>query len=220
MQNIKIIILSLSLVSILMGCSLSKDATKDNFENVINTYYEKNCILITPHKQGRLVFPEKESIELLPSNNVLAKKQNRAKTKQFDALVSIGLLKVKERTKEKSGGIFKNTKTTVKIKEYSLTTKGTHAYYQDKGKKGFCVATKKVNEIIDFSEPSFEMMGGVTTSTINFIYSLSNMSDWADSPVIAEAFPYLAKKLEENKSQSIALFFMADGWVHQNEAKL
>jgi hypothetical protein len=220
MKNLKSIIVSVGLVTALAGCGSPKDASKDNFKNVINGYLDKNCILVSPRNNK---FPV--TIELLPPDNKWAEKRNPEKTKQYDALVSIGMLEVKDSTAQVSKGLYSlNEKITVPIKIYSLSVKGKEAFTKNTRRgffggtnQGFCVATYQVNEVSSFSEPSQAM--GYTISNVNYSFSPKDIKDWAANDNISKAFPRLAKSLEENQKKSATLVLMNDGWVHEKEMK-
>ncbi len=218
MKNLKSKIPLFGLIIFLLACSSPKDASKENFEKIINTYLDKSCILVSPtNSWGSGKIPV--MLELEPIKNKRNVEYNTAKIKKFEFFVGIGLLQVKDGTKKKQAWTFSDEYITVQTKEYSLTDKGKK-FYQEKGKNGFCAAKKKVSEISNFSEPSQAMMGlGYTISNVNFKVSPYEISGWANNQGIMEAFPYLADKLKENKSESTMLVLMNDGWVHKNEVK-
>ncbi len=216
MKNLKLITPLLGLIIFLAACSSSKDASKENFEKIINTYLDKSCVLVSPSNPlGRSGFPTMVVLE--PIIDKRTEQYNAGKIKQFEFFVGIGLLEVKDGTKKKPAWTFSDKYITVQTKEYSLTDKGKQ-FYQEKGKKGFCLAKKKVSEISNFSEPSQALMG-YTISNINYKVSPYEISDWANNQSIKGAFPYLGNILEENKSESTTLVLMNDGWVHESEAK-
>lgn len=173
--------------------------------------------MVSPYaRYGRLTFPEVHIVKLVTNETYTnPEKENANLTKQFNGLVSVGLLEVKDGTGEAYN---RNRKITVPTKEYILTSKGKDAYKEHR-KKGFCVATKKVSEIINFTEPSPAMMG-MTMSKVNYTFSPDDLTDWANNPAITEAFPRLARELEANQPGSDMLILMNDGWVHSSEAKL
>ena len=219
MKNLKSIIISVGLITILAGCGSPRDASKDNFKNVINEYLDKNCILISPRYNK---FPV--TVELLPTDNKWAAKKNPEKTQKYDALVSIGMLEVKDGSAQANKGMFSTEKITVPTKIYSLSEKGREAFVKNTRRvffggtnQGFCVATYQVNEIISFSDPS--QMMGYTVSNVNFSFSPKNIRKWAANENITKAFPRLGERLEENQEKSAALVLMNDGWIHENEMK-
>ena len=217
MKNLNSIIALTVALIFMAGCSSPKDASKDNFEKVINAYLEKNCIIVAPRKTS---FPV--TVDLLPKENKLAEKNNPETTKQYDALVKVGFLEEKDGSREKNQFRLGNVKITVPTKIYSLTKKGeqafkkiTHEGFFGGSNGGFCAAIYKVSEIRNFSEPSQAM--GYTISNVNFTIAAHNISDWAKNQGITEAFPRLAKALEANQSQTSILVLMNDGWVHEKE---
>jgi hypothetical protein len=160
-------------------------------------------------------------VELLPKEHKAAEEKNLKATKQYDALVSVGFLNVKDTSLEKDEYFYTGKKKiTVPIKTYSLTEKGKMVFQHIDRQSGFdddgfCAAIYQVNEIKNFSQPSQAM--GYTISNVNFTISPHDVSDWAKSPEIIEAFPLLAKKLEQNQLKSTTLFLMNDGWLHEKE---
>lgn len=219
MKNRKSALVFLVSAVALTGCSSSKDASKSNFEKVINGYFDRHCVMLSTRNSN---FPV--TIELLPSDNKWASKNNPEKTKQYDALAKVGLLDVKDgETKSTSYTIsLKNTLVPAKI--YSLTEKGKQNFVKSEGKgltgwsnQGFCVAKLKVDEITGFSDPA--QMMGYTVSNVNFSFSPTGVKDWAKNQEVTKAFPSLTGDLEENQQDSIALVLMNDGWVHERDMK-
>jgi hypothetical protein len=222
MRYIKPIFVTAGLLVVLTGCSSPKDASKDNFKNVLNGYYDRNCIMVSPRKTE---FPV--TIELQASNSEMAKKLNDGDTNQYEALVKVGLLEVKDGSAQVNdfysftpGG----SKKTVPTKTYSLSPKGKETFTKNTGKgilssteQGFCAANYQVGEISNFSEPSQSM--GYTISNVNYTVSPKNIKEWAKNEAVIQAYPRLAKQLEENKNESAALVLMNDGWVHEREMK-
>ena len=218
MKSLKLTIISVGLVIFLVGCSSPKDASKNNFKKVINAYLEKNCIRVSLWKSDFPVI-----VELLPDDN-LETILYPNKLKQYDALVSIGFLEAKDGTAEINKNMFSNKIITVQTKVYSLTEKGNQAFQQTTQKgffgganKGFCAGKYKINDVTNFSEPS--QSGGHTISNVDFSISPYKINDWANSQIIVDAFPQLAKKLEENQFRSTTLVLMNDGWIHNKEMK-
>lgn len=211
MKNLKSIISLAGFTIILSACSSPKDASKENFEKIINTYLAKNCILVSPSTAlGNGEFPV--MIEL-PTND----RRNPEKIKSFEVFVSIGFLEVKDGTIKRPLYAMSDENVTVPTKVYSLTIEGKKLY-QEEGTYGFCVATKKVTEINNYSKPSQEIMGQ-TVSNVSYKVSATKVNDWAKKKNFKEAFPNVASKLEETQSESTMLVLMNDGWVHENEAK-
>jgi hypothetical protein len=196
------------LVLALAGCWSKKDASKGNFENVINEYLERNSITISPLRTD---FPV--TIEL-PSKDSIGLEMEQENINQYEALVGIGFLEVKNESVEIQSNLFHEEKTTVPGKIYSLTEKGKQALDQT-NKRGFCVATYEVDEISNFSEPSETM--GYTVSHVNFTLSPHNILNWAKDENVVEAFPDLKELLEEHQSQSATLVLMNEGWIHAED---
>jgi hypothetical protein len=222
MRYIKPIFVTAGLLVVLTGCSSPKDASKDNFKNVLNGYYDRNCIMVAPRKTE---FPV--TVELQASNSEIAKKLNDGNTNQYEALVKVGLLEVKDGSAQVND--FDNFmpgvhKKTVPTKTYSLSPKGKEIFTKNTGKgilnsteQGFCAANYQVGEISNFSEPSQSM--GYTISNVNYTVSPKNVKEWAKNEAVVQAYPRLTKQLEENKNESAALVLMNDGWVHEREMK-
>ncbi|MBW1650382.1 MAG: hypothetical protein JRJ44_06860 [Deltaproteobacteria bacterium] len=112
---------------------------------------------------------------------------------------------------------------TVSTITYSLTDKGKQSFKQVTQRRlfgkwtaeGFYAATYKVDEIINFSEPS--QSNGYTISNVNFSVTPHKVADWTKNQAIIDAFPDLPKKLEENQRRSATLILMNNGWVHETE---
>lgn len=216
MKSLKLTIPLLGVIILLVACSSPKDASKENFENIINTYLDKSCILVSPKK----IWESGEypvMVELQPIVDKRTEEYNAETIKQFEFFVGIGFLEVKDGTKKRPARAFSDEYVTVTTKEYSLTDKGRQSY-QEEGKKGFCLAKKKVSEISNFSEPAQALMG-YTISNVNFKVSPYQISDWVNNQRFNQVFPHVARELEENQPKSTMLFLMSDGWVHKNEVK-
>ena len=219
MKHLKPICGFAGLTIILVGCSSPKDASLGNFKKVINGYFDRNCITVSPRNSK---FPV--TVELLPSDSKWAEKQNPEKTQQYDALVGIGILDVKDGSAEVKKSIFSAEKITVGTKTYSLSEKGKELLIKNTetnlfggSSQGFCVANYKVNEVSNFSEPSQAM--GYTISKVNYSISPKNVKEWASNEIIIKSFPRVVSKLEAGQEKSTTLVLMNDGWVHEKEMK-
>jgi hypothetical protein len=217
MNNLKPIFVSVGFAIALTGCSSPKEASKDNFRNVIDSYLDNSCIMVSP---GRSDFPV--TLELQPSDEKWAVTRNAEATKKYNALVGIGMLEVQDGSTQVRKNLYSEEIITVPTKTYSFSKKGEEAYRKNEGigffggpNQGFCVATYQVDEVSSFSEPSQAM--GYTLSNVNFSVSPTDVKDWATKEDIKNAFPRLAAQLEENQKRSTILVLMNDGWVHQDE---
>ena len=202
------IIVAIVLGLVLTGCWSKKEAGKGNFENVINEYLERNSITISPLRTDFPVTME------LPSKDSIGMEMEQENINQYEALVGIGFLEVKNERVEIQSNLLHEEIVTVPAKIYSLTEKGKQAL-DKKNQRGFCVATYQVDDISDFSEPSETM--GYTISHVNFTVSPHNIVDWVKDERVVETFPDLKELLEEHQSQSATLVLMNDGWIHAED---
>jgi hypothetical protein len=217
MKPAKSIFVSVGFAIALTGCGSPKEASKENFKDVISNYLDNSCIMVSPGRKG---FPI--TLELRPSDEKWAATRNIEITKRYDALVGIGMLEVEDGSTQVRKNLYNDEMITVPTKIYSFSKKGEEAYRKKEGRgflggprQGFCVATYKVNEVSSFSEPSQAM--GYTISNVNFSVSPKDIKDWATNESITKAFPRLAAELAENQKKSTILVLMNDGWVHESE---
>ncbi len=203
MKFFKLFIVSICLIFI-CSCSSPKDANKENFKEAINAFYTKNDIFIK-HKKSR--YPVTIKVD---SNKPFSRNLNKEDLKECDALVSVGFLDVeKGMIKEEDYSVFmtfgaKKKMRNVVTKTYTLTEKGKNALSEN----GFFIGKLRVKEIIRFTEP--KQLGEYTVLKVYFIIESYDLSDLAKNNNIINAFPYINKKVKENK-KSTKLFLMNDG---------
>lgn len=231
MRNLKSLITITIISTVLIGCESEspKDANKENFRNSLNRYFDNNCALISPSASfglgGRTSSNFPETINLLPEDNPQSESRNPKTTEEYDVLVDVGLLKVETGTVQvdKLSFIATDEKITLPTKTYSLTEAGQESFRELTSRrswgpsKGFCLATYKIDEISNFSEPS--QMMGLTISSVNYSFHPSNIKDWATNQSVASIFPNISKLLQEKQKASADLILMNDGWVHEKEMK-
>ena len=209
----------------LAGCGSAKDASKGNFEKIINAHHAKDCILVQAGGGlfgGGSEFPV--TVELEDGSHRNHVETNERRTKDYAALVKAGLLAEEEDVieRERSGRSGKKIEQ-VPTKQYTLTDTGKQ-YFQAKeaskagtrGKSpGFCVGHYKVDEIKRFTEPG--SIGPYTVSEVSYLYSPKGVPDWARDPSLQEAFPNLADRLQDGQNGTAALMLTNEGWVHEKD---
>ena len=198
--------------TILSGCSDPKKANESNFSKAIDAYFteEKACINaptggVKPAGQD----DKTTDFSLYVMEKPMFSFGNGAE--YIDALVTVGLLKMKTGTVSVEG--FGGKKDTA-VKIYELTDAGTKAFSKpDPEARGkFCYGTPQVDEVTQFTEPA--AMFGMTVSQVNFTYHIENQADWANSPVLQKAYPNLKKNVGKSLTGKATLLLTNNGWVH------
>lgn len=210
MSTILILLLTITFV----GCDSRKDASVSNFTNVLNDYYENNCLLISP---GDVNFP----VTIIEGEVNFGRKN----PEKYKALEDAGILESKEITVYENKDFLSKEKVEVPAKVYSMTDYGKDLFMESSLggtfsglNKGFRIAKYKVEEIKNFSEPSQAMAYNI--SKVNYSYSPVDIQEWAKNRNIEKAFPWLSRQLQNEQKTTAILILMNDGWVHQKEAQL
>lgn len=218
MKTLNLMTATLAII-LLTACSSPKEANKDNFKTALDAYYGNNCILVGPRQTD---FPV--TVQLLAIDNKNAKRENSDRTDEYEVFKSLGLLEVEDGTVVVNKNRFSNKKITVPTKVYSLTALGKKSYRSIQTKSffrdtetGFCAAKYKVNEIINFSEPTPSR--GYTISNVSFSIMPKKVRKWASDDSLLKQFPKLAEKLQDEQEETVVMVLMNDGWIHEKELK-
>ena len=98
----------------------------------------------------------------------------------------------------------KATAANVKV---DLTSK---ALFGDNGQRIFCYATPEVKNIENYTEGE---TSGYHVAEIKYSYEYTNVADWTNKSQIKEAFPEVAKALDDaDKTRTIQLVKTNKGW--------
>lgn len=184
----KIAVYGLTVISLLglQACNDPKAASENNFAKVIEARLKENpvCFELKGTK--------------LPSRNQIKGSgiYLQADMTELHALAELGLLGIKNvivKGEEKSvrrpfGSTEKYKLPDSVFEEYTLTESGKKHYAEYVSRGGwhanagdkvgkFCYAEKKLNEIVNWTEPA-DMMG-FTISEVTYKYSFDNVADWA-----------------------------------------
>lgn len=176
------------------ACNKRTDDT-GNLKSAINTYYDAHpeCLFPTEKK-----FP------------VQADTNNASETTQWDALVDGGLLT--RTTAEKSKLIV----LSKSVNNYDLSEKGRSAWKADAQQPGFgnfCYGKRVVQNVVS-STPSGSTQPGAT-STVNYTYIISNVTDWARAAEVQNAYPSIKAKLASASNAQSMLVLTTNGWQVQ-----
>lgn len=213
------IVLALTTAAILAGCNSAKDASKSNFQSVIDKAITKDCAYVGPNASiisNSQNYPQ--SVPLVQVGTFVsadeAKKQDQANLGPYEALVKAGLLVGKD---DQVPTLMSNGKT-VPGRTYSLTDEGKK-YLKDPNGTGlkFCAAKYKVDEVTQFTQPG-QSVGGTTLSEVQFTYSPVNVAPWANNPDLNAVYGTLAKQLAPHQQGQAQLGLMNDGWTAGNVA--
>ena len=196
---------------LLIACSDPKAASEKNFKISI----QKSLDAAYPMCYVKANFPA-----AIPASDPYRSKS------ELQALVSAGLLSVKEESREVSEKIFFSDKIRIKMvveMVYNLTEEGKKFYKADGEKDlygkpigGFCFGKATVKEIPEFTEPADA--GGVRSSRVTYTYQVSELPDWAKLPATIAVIPRLKKDVESEKTpiKSMAMLMLTNnGWTFQ-----
>ncbi len=200
-------------LTLVSGCSSSKDATNSNFEKAINKYLKNNCYLLPIKKLGlgKLKFPI--SIHMYSLYRV-EREERQALADKLDALVDIGFLILNERKKIVDLGMLGKKESMVKT--YNLTNEGRKNFSTSgRYENGFCAATFEVEEILNFTEPAER--SGYTVSNVKYTISPKEVSGWLEKSMLNRVFTEISNDLIENQNRSSTLVLTNNGWVDQSE---
>ena len=155
-----------ALLAALAGCGDPKAANKDNFRQALAAHFRDHCIFVTP-SVGLNAFPVSVS--------------EASETDRYDALVSAGLLTVKEQAVEHPGPLGIGT-VRDQSKTYDLTVQGK-TLFQDgaANERGFCAGHYQVDDVQGFTPPV--STGGGMSSSVTFDVT-PNLADWVKNPEV------------------------------------
>jgi hypothetical protein len=208
-MQIRNLAIGIATVALLSACGSSKDASKANFTKAIDAHYAADCVAIDFSMGTALYakFSDGRSYPVSVADAVNAGHPDKSLTAPFEALEKAGLLSSKPT--EVQAGLFGPKSPG---KEYSLTDAGTKALAKP-GRSAFCVGHRKVDEVVQFSEPNSGM--GQTVSEAKYTYTVVDVPAWAKDPAVQAAFPELVEVLTPKKEARIDLVLMNDGWDAQ-----
>lgn len=205
-KYLKFSLVTLVFIGTITGCgSSSKEASKENFINTLNSYHqEKGCIMAS--FMGDNDFSKGVTVKLRRSNDA----------EQHDALVDAGILQSQDGVTEEPD-FFGKEKLKIPTKTYTLSEEGKKIYQTKKSRlgssSGFCIAKYQVNNIINFSEPS--SVAGYTISNVIYSATAQDVVSWASNPIFQKAFPKIVDKLQGEQQQKATLVLMDNGWIHK-----
>jgi hypothetical protein len=174
-------------MALLAGCR-HNTVDKDAFKSALNGYY-----------RGRQVCLWDGSIKM-PAQ---ADTKDDSETKRFDALTDAGLL-TRMPTEKKRFLIGSKSVTN-----YDLSANGRNYWTAETAQPGygnFCLGTRKVDSILDYSPPD----ANATQYSVNFHYSVP-APEWAKNPEINTAFPQIGRDLAGNNATA-KLVRTDSGW--------
>ncbi|HCY39070.1 MAG TPA: hypothetical protein DHV02_04335 [Neisseriales bacterium] len=156
-------------------------------------------------------------------NSDYSPEQTKNKFVQLDSLTGAGLLtKSTESLVKYSGWGGKKTNGFYKYTIYTLTDAGkataakvetnsmSSAMFGDTGQRIFCYATPEVEKIENFTEADDS---GYHVAKVKYSYKYVDVADWINKAGVKEAFPVIAKTLDNpDKTAKINLFKTNNGW--------
>jgi len=202
-----IFIFGIALAILFSGCGDKKEASKENFQKVINSYYNKN-----DEKAVCFNIPRITSIDYLgiygdhygKFPDKVYKIDEEIYLKSYNSLTEVGLLSKKEAKVQKS----KKDKTLIDGFEYNLTNLGTKFYKN----KSFCVGKYKVIEITQFTPPT--NFGPITGSQVSFKKVAVDIPNWALELAKKESYKNFKNFVTNSEvKDSITLILTNDSWI-------
>lgn len=182
-------------IFILVGCSNSTDANKENFSKSVQDYLTQEMACL---KIGSRYLNKGLQSQYLDLNE----------------LVKIGLLK-KESLAPKSA-LTRRIDPTVR---YSLTEQGQKISKTNKGRIGsvtrLCYGDNELVGITNFTKPAD--MRGRTVSKVRYTYKVTNIADWAKTESVVQKFESLKEKLNSDNTPlkgKATLVLTNNGWIH------
>ncbi|MBM6549914.1 hypothetical protein [Marinomonas ostreistagni] len=214
MKKFTTLAVTAGLAVVMTGCSTTDSADKETFEYAINENLANDCLMLTTRDAN---FPVTVDVPQTDREQLIS--VNSTKIEQYDALVEAGLLQVQNEQREVMATLEQDAHT-VSAKTYSLTDKGqqslkaVHMQNAMGGvRKGFCVASYKVDEVLEFSEPTETM--GQTVSHVHYTMTPTGIQEWGRSPAVQAAFPNVASRLEATRRENATLVLSDEGWVDE-----
>lgn len=174
------------------GCSSKKAASNDNFKKAIGNYYNAHpeCVWSSPVK-----FP----VEADPNKG--------DQTTGYDALTDAGLLT--RTSAQKKVFIFGSKQ----VNDYDLSSKGRSVWAPDQSQPGygnFCFGHRDVTSIDNFTTSNDN--NGAQVANVGYHYTISGISDWAQSTEMKTAFPTIQADTSGGKVDKATLINTDNGW--------
>lgn len=156
-------------------------------------------------------------------NSDYSPEQTKNKFVQLDSLTGAGLLTKSTESlvtysvwgEKKANGFYKYTiytltdagkATAAKVETNSMSS----AMFGDTGQRIFCYATPEVEKIENYTEADDS---GYHVAKVKYSYKYVDVADWINKPGVKEAFPEIAKTLDnQDKTAKINLFKTNNGW--------
>jgi hypothetical protein len=176
----KSILLMLTVLVALGGCSNEKKPSPTNFTKAINQYLAK-------HGQACTFFAQTFPIDI----PVPELKNKYGTAPQMAALEKAGLVRGSDTTAVIRGMMGALGPSAPKpVRHYELTDQG-RKYFQTKpgafGQSGaFCYGHETVDSIVKWTEPA--AMGPYTQSEVTYTYRIADLAPWAKQSQVQQAF--------------------------------
>ncbi len=171
-------------IGILAGCGDQRAANKQSLEHALNRDYSVNADCLF---SKALPFPFEVSV----SDKLLAQTRSR-----LDALVEAGLL-----TREES------IRKDEVINRYSMTASGARV----QGHGRFCYGRRQVTSVEKFTPPV--NYDGMPLTKVEYHFVLKDSAGWAKQQEVRNAFPDVAKSLQQSPVDEATLVLTNNGWV-------
>ncbi len=204
----------LALVTGLVACSGSQDASKGNFEKAINQYYQDNdlCLAMAPldadnmQKYGLLDgvngrYGDK-TIKIIKKNSN-GDTVNRHALKQMAVLVDEKIYELDKDEKIPSSG-----KKDLQVAVYQLTSNGTKFFKETATGPRLCVGKQKVKKIDWFTEPT--TADGMIVSQV--VYERTYKLDKFADKLIKQGQDDLANYVADGQNGRSLLVLTNEGW--------
>lgn len=212
-------LIGVSSVFLLAGCGSRSDANNHNFSTALDHYLDDNgdlCLDVGP-------FPVDVSEDDLRVQNSAPS----GHAARMAALQRAGLLSsVDVSLGQLSFVDDRPTGHRMHVRRYDLTTAGRDAYRkivadevlasgkQEPERGDICYGKLSLDKVSGWDGPT--EVDGRKEASVHYSYQLDNVADWAKTPAVGQAFPFVANTLAGvgNAQLSTTVVLMGDkGWV-------
>jgi len=181
---------------ILAGCGSKQDANEKNFSAAISQYLDKKGELCLGVKKWPVDVTETDlSFQKIIPNGTAG---------QMAALAAVGLVSSTDIDVNQSGTFSSKMPGRIfKVKRYTLTDAGKR-FYREKEVEQFglsgmsrvmqgdiCYGKKSVDKIVKWDVP--QNLGGASETSVQYLYKIDGLADWAKSVDFQTGFPYVAQ---------------------------
>ena len=183
-KSIQVAMLAAACAVLAAGCADSRLPSKQNLAAALNYDYSQNSDCLFAKP---MPFP----YEVALGDKLLSETRHR-----LDALTEVGLLEREQR--QERGDT---------INRYILTAAGSHT----EGKGRFCYGRREVTSVEKFTAPVD--YDGMPLTKVEYHFKLKNSPGWVKQDEVRNAFPMVAKSMQDEPVDDATLVLTHDGWI-------